>query len=236
MFGDRKTPSNSSTMTKDSPRYNIFSGDMLVSVITGAFLMSITVGFMLFFANTIIGNITLALFDLGAIVGVIVFGALLGLGRYIGVTGLEEENMIKGIIGSTISVLTYGIFGSGILTQYSTDSYFSAIVATTFITMSITIVAAMVVFRSSRSFSFAKKYSGISFVVGIVFSLIGTIFTPVLIVAFGSFLIGFLFDLIYEIWALSDSRRNPLANGLSLYIAFAGVFVHILQLALEFYE
>lgn len=233
MFGDRKTPSNSNTMTSDSPQYNILSSDMLVSITFGAILMSITLGLMLLLANTVIGELALAIFDFGAIVGVIVFGVLLTIGRYLGVTGIENENITTGIIGSTISVITYGVFGSGILTQYSSDIYASAISVAMLVTLIIAILAALVVFSSSRSFEFTKSYSGISFIVGIGFAIVGTIFSPLLILAFGCFLIGFLLDLVYEIWALSDSQRRPLTNGLTLYIAFAGVFVHILQVVLE---
>lgn len=32
---------------------------------------------------------------------------------------------------------------------------------------------------------------------------------------------------------LSGARRSPVANGIGVYVAFMGVFVHLLQLVLE---
>lgn len=236
MFGDRDTPQNNKAMTKESPKYNIFSSDMAVSIVTGSVLMVLTIGTMLAFANTFVAELVLSLYNLGAIVGVIVIGGLLSVGRHLGIKGIESNNIAIGVFGSIISVMTYGVFGAAILTQYVTDIYGPAILTTSFITMSITLVAGMIVFKSSRSFEFARKYSAVSFIAGFILSLIGTILTQVLILAFVCFFVGFILDLVYELWALSDSKRSPLTNGLTLYIAFAGVFVHILMMVLEYYS
>lgn len=45
--------------------------------------------------------------------------------------------------------------------------------------------------------------------------------------------VGGVDDLVYEIWEMVSARRKPFVNGFALYIAFTGIFVHILQIALE---
>jgi FtsH-binding integral membrane protein len=195
--------------------------------------MSLTIGGMLAVANTPIAEAVLWLYDFGLILGVLVFGGLLGLGRKYGLKGISTDDTSLAILGSGVSVLTYALFGGAILTQYATDTYFEAILLALGVTVGITILASLYVIYTSRNLQFVERYSGYSFLVGILFALIGTFLPVVSIVAFVFFLLGFLLDLVFEIWMYTDNQRTPVANGFGIYIAFAGVFVHILQIALR---
>ncbi len=94
-------------------------------------------------------------------------------------------------------------------------------------------MAAAYVYSTDKNLEHWAKYSLACFIGGFAI-LVVVIFVPELVVvAFGLFLLGFLCGLVYEIWMTSNRNRSAAANGLALYIAFAGVFVHILQLVLR---
>ncbi len=188
---------------------------------------------ILIFADTIFADAVLWLYSVGVIIGVIVIGAGLTIGRWLGIKGMTEEVYSLALVGSLISVFTYAVFGGAVVTPYNPDLYIPAIVITGGITTLITIIAALYVFKTDRNLRFLARYSGITFIAGIVAVLFGTFFQPILILGFALFLLGFLLDLVYEIWMITDGGRTPIANGFGLYIAFAGVFVHILQLVIQ---
>jgi len=226
--------------TANSPKYSIFSRSMAVSLGTGAILFTATVLAMFAFADTIVGELTLAMYSFLPILGVAIIGIGLYLGRYLGMSGFIDGNMSTAALGAGITVLTYGAFGGAVLTPYDPNLYIPATLAAAGITTLISLVAGTYVYSTNKSFEHWAKYSGGAFLVGIGAILFGS-FIPgaagglFLLVGFVAFMIGFLFDLVYEIWHMSSNSRTPLANGFGLYIAFTGIFVHILQLVLRAY-
>lgn len=218
--------------TTDSPKYDFTDKGLYASLSLGASMMALTIGGMLVVADTILGELMMTLYQY-PIVGVGVFGALLTVGRHLGIKGVKKDSTLQAAIGSVTLILAYSWFGGGILTQYDPSLYNSAILVTGVITIGITLIASAYVYSTDKDLSNWSKYSGILFIGAIVAALIGTFFAPIALAGFALALLGFIADLVYEIWMTSQQNRPAHANGIALYVAFAGVFVHVLQLVLE---
>lgn len=232
MIGDRHTE-NSSHTTKNSPNYGFFDRRTMTSMVIAGAMMLLTIAGMLATANTAPAELVLILYSTFDLLGVIVIGIFLFAGRYLGLKGIGKDNFPMALAGSVILIGTYSVFGGAILTMYSGQTYALALGITGLITVAITIIAGAYVYSRDQSFEQWAHYSGVCFIGGIVAVLLGSFFAPILILGFLLFLLGFLCDLVYEIWMTSNNNRDPKANGIALYIAFAGVFVHVLQLVLE---
>lgn len=230
--------SNSKFGTNESPNYGLLSQDMVLSLGTATGLFALTVGAMILFADTIIGSAVLALYNFLPIAGVIVVGIGLTIGRELGMDGFMSGDTTTGAIGTVITVLTYGAFGGAVLTPYDVSTYASSIVVAAGITVGISLIAGTWVMKSDRSFDGWDKKSVIPFIGGIASVLIASFLPGAIgglfgIIGFALFVIGFVIDLVYEIWAMTSGRRNPSTNGFGIYIAFTGIFVHILQMVLS---
>ncbi|MFW6015539.1 MAG: hypothetical protein ACOCRK_03815 [bacterium] len=226
---------NSGHSTKDSPVYDIFSKSMLTTIIFSGFLFLITVGGMLLIADTPLAEIAIMLFSI-PILGVIVFGALITLGRHLGIKGIGENKNSMAFIGATTLLFAYSWFGGAVLHIYEVSLYLPGILIATIITLGISIIAGLYVYSTDKDLSHWAKISQILFTIGFILALIGTFFSEIIWLAFLAMLFGFIADLVYEIWMTSNKNRTPLANGIALYIAFTGTFVHILQLVLRYLE
>lgn len=219
--------------TRESPTYELLSTDIAKSLMVAAILFATTVGAMILTADTIIGTGVLVMYDIFPPLGVAVVGIGLTAGRTLGMDGLMEDNDITGLLGILITILTYGAFGGAVLTPYNASIYTPAILVSSFITIVISLIAGAYVMSTDESLKNWKKYSSYAFTVGMISVVIGSIFSPLLLVAFISIIVGFFADLVYEIWEMTSARRSPYVNGFGLYIAFTGIFVHILQIVLE---
>lgn len=221
-------------VTRESPSYGLFSKDIAKSLLTGASLFIVTVASMILMADTAVGSLVLRLYSGFPIIGVLVIGAGLTVGRTLGMNGLMEDNDVLGVIGIAITVLTYGALGSAVLTPFSVLNYLPAIILSSGITTLISIIAGAYVLSRDKSFNSWKTYSSVAFGLGIALVAIGSLLLPsLLFVGFVLFVIGFFCDLVYEIWEMTSNQRSPIVNGFGLYIAFTGIFVHILQIVLE---
>lgn len=229
MFGDNR---ESKHVTRDSPKYDLKDKGLYATLSLGATMMALTIGGMLLFADTVLGELMQTLYTY-PIVGVAVFGALLTAGRHFGIKGVKENSTPKAVGGAVTLVLAYSWFGGGVLTSYDPSLYNSAIIITGAITIAITLIASAYVYSTDKDLSHWSRYSGYMFMGVIVTALIGTLFPPLTLLAFGLAILGFFADLVYEVWMTSRENRPAYANGIALYVAFAGVFVHILQLVLE---
>lgn len=188
---------------------------------------------MLATANTAPAEFVLSLYSTFDLLGVLVIGGLLYVGRVLGLRGIGKDSMLMALSGSGVLIGTYAVFGGAILTMYSSQIYIQGLAISGLVTVIITIIAGAYVYSRDQSFEHWARYSGFCFLGGLVAVLIGSFFAPVLIIGFILFLLGFLCDLVYEIWMTSNNNRDPKANGIALYIAFAGVFVHVLQIVLR---
>lgn len=216
----------------DSAKYGLLSKQMGITIGVASVLISVTLAMMFIFADTLVAELTLLLFSI-PIVGMIVFGLFLSGSHMLARLGMKNENLVYMISGTILTVLTYGSFGGAVLTRYATDLYISAVSITSGLTITVTIIIGLIVFGTDKSFEHYWKYTAVAFVTGVVFIFIGTFFQPLLIIGFVAVLIGFLLQLTYEIWRISENKKSPLANGFGLYVAFLGVFVHLLQIVLE---
>lgn len=231
MFGERSSVGDAHT-TGHSPVYSLVSEATVTALAVGAILMLLTVVGMLAIADTALARAGLAVFSV-PLMGAIVFGILLTGGRYLGLRGIGNGNYPLAVFGSLLSVATYAWFGGMVLTPFDPAIYEPALAITGAITVALSLLAAAYVYTSDEDLSQWATYSAVCFVAGLVALAVGIIFLPALLLGFALFLLGFLCDLVYEIWMTSNRNRSPAANGLALYIAFAGVFVHILQLVLR---
>lgn len=224
--------------THESPSYELLSGETASTLSIGAVLFVTTVGAMIIFADTIIGELVLMAYNVHPLIGVAIIGLGLGLGRKYGIKGLVEDNMLVGFLGISTTILIYGAFGGAILTPYEPSSYISVILVASAVTTVISLGAGAYVMSHDRSFAHWKSYSSYAFLSGIGGILVGS-FIPggigsfLLIGGFIAFVVGFFADLVYEIWEMVSAQRRPFINGFALYIAFTGIFVHILQIARE---
>lgn len=218
--------------TGQSPVYSLFSEATVTALAVGTILMLLTVVGMLAIADSALARAGMVVFSI-PLVGAIVFGILLTGGRYLGLRGIGNDNYPLAVAGSLLSVATYAWFGGIVLTPYDPSLYEPALAITGAITVALSLVAAAYVYTTDKDLAQWATYSAACFLGGLGALAIGIVFPPLLAVGFGLFLLGFLCDLVYEIWMTSNRNRSPAANGLALYIAFAGVFVHILQLVLR---
>lgn len=230
MFGaDRRGDTH---QRRSTPSYAAVSGEMITAVGTAALLQVLTVLAMVALANSPAAIALQGLFQT-PILGVIVVGIGLTAGRYLGMRGLAGGNLVLASVGIVLSIATYGVLGGAILSPYAPAAYAPAIGIATLITVAIAAVAAIYVYSRDAKLDHWAKYSSGFFLVGIGAAVVGTFFPPVLLLAFLCFLLGFLADLVYEIYRTGRSDRSPLVNGFGLYVAFAGIFVHVLQLVLR---
>lgn len=212
-----------------------YSGiDLGKTVAVGAGLALITILAMVAFVGTPVAGFALWAYTeaWGApFVGLVIFGVGLTAARYFGIKGVAEDNLLVAGLASLLAVVTYGAFGAMILSLYLPALWFKAITITGGITVAITLLAGLYVHRTDKDLSHFAGISGALMLVGLLAYLLYTIVNiqAIALVGFVAILIGFLFDLVYEIWATSDGQRSPVANGIAIYIAFIGVFVHILQ-------
>lgn len=225
--------SRSDAQTIESPPdYDLTDKGLVTALSVGAGLMVATIGMMLLTADTVLGGLISTIYSV-PIAGVLLFGGIISLGRYLGLKGVRDDKTVMAVLGSAILVFGYGWFGGGILHYYSADLYAPAIAVTGGITVAITLIAATVVYATDRNFEKYDQYSGYCFLGVIVGSLFGTVVPLIYLLSFGLALLGFLLNLVHEIWMTSNKNRPAYANGIGLYVAFAGVFVHILQIVLR---
>ena len=91
------------------------------------------------------------------------------------------------------------------------------------------------VFWTGRDFSSFQTYSMYAFGAALLMGFIGSFSGIFALITFGLVLIGFILDLIYEIWSMKKHPGNVYMNGMGIYIAFMGVFVQILQIVARSY-
>lgn len=170
------------------------------------------------------------------IIGVLVYGAVISAGAYLSERGIRNGNM--GMAGTGIVLLQagYGLFGGGVLgAAVDPGLYMFILAGTAIVTVLVAVAAAGLVFFTGKDFSHWRNYAGYAFLGLIGTAFIGSLAAPVLIMAFIFALSGFFLLLVYEIWEISEQPENVVRNGIAVYTAFMGLFVHILQLVVRHY-
>lgn len=203
-----------------------------IGISTGLILLNIAV--MAGVAVTPLADMVLALFST-LIVGVIVYGILLSGGTYLAEKGVKEEDMALAGTGIVLLQVGYGSFGGAILGLVPRGSFLPVLAITAGVTAGIAAAAAALVYGTGRDFSSYRRYATYLFIGVLLTALVGTFAPAVALLAFVLALLGFLALLVYEIWETRKSPDKVLLNGVGIYNAFMGVFVHILRIVAELY-
>ncbi|SIR65012.1 hypothetical protein [Natronorubrum thiooxidans] len=207
-----------------------------VRVIGGATgLMTITVALMYVFAVTPLAVVNDYLFAF-PIIGVVVYGAAIMGGELIAERGVTNGDMGVAFIGMAVLQLAFGIFGAGIISFVPQETQLLVLGMTAVITALLTALVSGYVYARSRTFEHWGRFANYAFLGGIGVILVGTFVLQVLLlVGFVLIFLGFLLRLGYEIWQVRDQRNASVAlQTIGVYIAVAGVFVHVLQLVMRY--
>lgn len=214
------------------------SNEIVTSVAVAGGLFTVTVGLMIGFAGTTLAELLLEAYELHPALGVLVVGIPLTIGNIAGRMGLKDGNTLTSFVGVSVTGLTYGVFGAAVLTLFETSTYFTAILSATIITMIIGLIAGAYVLNTERAFYGWDSLAGNVFIGGFLIVLIagflpGILGTAGIMLGFTAFLAGFIIDMVFEIWELTNNYHSAVKNGFGLYVAFTGVFVHVLQVVLQ---
>ncbi len=205
-------------------------------VIGGAsLLMAINVMLMYLIVLTPLQQVNEFLFAI-PIVGVLVYGAAIMGGEIVAERGVKGGDMGIAFVGMVILQLAFGIFGAGVLRFVPREIHLEVLGVTAIVTALMTAVIAGYVYARSTTFEHWGRYSTYSFLGGVGAILVGTFVQPVLVVGFVLIFLGFLLRLGYEIWEVRDKRDASIGlQTIGVYIAVAGVFVHVLQLVMRYF-
>ncbi|APX98015.1 hypothetical protein [Natronorubrum daqingense] len=206
-----------------------------VQVIGGAsILMAINIVLMYVITETPLAQVNDYLFA-APILGVIVYGVAIMGGELIAERGVKGGDMGIAFVGMVVLQLVFGIFGAGVLRFAPPETHLTILGITAVVTALMTAVISGYVYARSKTFENWGTYSMVGFIGGVVAILIGTFVPAVLPIGFVLIFLGFLFRLGYEIWQVRDHRNASVAlQTIGVYIAVAGVFVHVLQLVMRY--
>ena len=196
-----------------------------------AALIGVNVVLMYLVASTPLSAINDLVFSV-PILGLIIYGAALTGGSMLAERGLEGGSMTMAALGTGLLQGAYALFGGGILSMIAADLRAVALAVTLVITLGMTVGLAGYVYLRNREFDHWGRWSLGAFIIGAVLVAVGSVFTVVLIGGFAFIFLGFTFRLGYEIWQVKAtySPERSLNHALGIYVAFTGVFVHVLQL------
>ncbi|WP_265108995.1 hypothetical protein [Halosolutus halophilus] len=207
-----------------------------VQVIGGASaLMAINVALMYVIVTTPLRDVNEYLFGVAPIVGVLVYGVAIMAGEFVAERGVKNGDTGIAFVGMVILQLAFGVFGAGVLRFAPRDTHLTILGVTAIVTALLTALISGYVYARSKTFESWGRYANFSFIGGIVAILVGTFVQPALLVGFVLIFLGFLLRLGYEIWQVRDQRDASIGlQTIGVYIAVAGVFVHVLQLVLRY--
>ncbi|WP_222916809.1 hypothetical protein [Natrinema sp. SYSU A 869] len=198
-------------------------------------LMAINVLLMYVLVVTPLATVNDYLFSF-PIVGAIAYGAAIMGGQLVAERGVEGGDMGIAFVGMVILQLAFGIFGAGVLRFAPRESQLTILAVTAVVVAVLTAVISAYVYARSKTFEHWGSYANYAFIGGIVAILIGTFVAPVLLLGFVLIFLGFLLRLGWEIWKVRDQRSESVAlQTIGVYIAVAGVFVHVLQLVMRYF-
>ncbi|MDZ7745657.1 MAG: hypothetical protein U5K28_03705 [Halobacteriales archaeon] len=169
------------------------------------------------------------------IVGSLVYGAVITVGELLAERGFKNNTTPLALVGVLLLETGFALFGGGVLSFVAVDARVLVLGVTGVITTAMTAGIGIYVYaRSETDFDHYGRIATGAFLVGLVAILAGSFVSAALLVGFAAILIGFLFRLGYEMWEIRENRgRNVPMQAIGLYVAVAGVFVHILQLVIR---
>jgi len=224
--------------TETSPSYEIGGSAFVTAILTAFVLIVGNIAAMWYLGQTQAADFMVWVYTeapFAPFTGLVVFGASLTAGRYFGLKSLSNDNLLFAGAMVLLVEVTYAVFGAGVLSMYSSDLWGPALALSFVVVAGYTVAVTAMVYSTDKSFESWGGYAGGAFLLGIVLVLFQTMlgWTVLGQLAIAAFLIGFMLDLVFEVWQTSSRGRRPLANGMAVYVAFMGVFVHVLQFALQ---
>ena len=197
-------------------------------------LMAINVLLMYAIVTTPLAQVNEYLFA-APIIGAVVYGAAIMAGQYVAERGIEGGDMGIAFVGMVLLQLAFGIFGAGVLRFAPRGTHLTILGITAVVVALMTAAISGYVYARSKTFESWGTYATYAFLGGLAAILIGTFVQPVLLAGFVLIFLGFLLRLGYEIWQVRDHRNASVAlQTIGVYIAVAGVFVHVLQLVMRY--
>ena len=204
-------------------------------VIAGAsVLMAINVALMYVVVETPLQQVNEYLFAV-PIIGVLVYGAAIMVGELVAERGVKNGDLGVAFIGMLVLQLAFGVFGGGVLRFAPRELHLTILGVTAIVVALVTAVIATYVYARSTSFDRWSTYANVAFIGGVIAIAVGTFVAPVLLAGFVLIFLGFLLRLGWEIWRVREHRSASVAlQTIGVYIAVAGVFVHVLQLVMRY--
>lgn len=217
-------------MKGSNVKYSPYSYEIGLSIGIAGALFTATFTSMVVLSNTVVADAVIWLYDFSLIIGVAVFGGLLTLSVNLAEESLKspfsEETFVS--IGVISTVITYSVFGAGILGMYG-GGYNTGLLYGLIVSLLIGCIVGFVVFATDWSFGVFELYSSVMFLAGAMFVILQYFVDPLVYIAFVLFVLGFIAEFVFRVWEMSSKRQSPVLNGFGLYIAFTGIFVHIIQ-------
>lgn len=211
----------------------LLSGREWKAIGGGAALMTLNVLLMYVFVATPLAAVNELLFSI-PIVGVLIYGAAIYAGESLAEKGVEAGNVGLALGGVAILQLAFGTFGAGILSFASRGAQLTILGITAVIVAIMTAGIGTYVYARSIDFDHYSTWSTYAFLGGLVAVLVGSFVTPVLLLGFVLIFAGFILRLGWEIWRIRDARVQAVSlQAIGLYVAVAGVFVHVLQIVVR---
>ncbi|SDR38161.1 hypothetical protein [Natronobacterium texcoconense] len=200
-------------------------------------LMAINVLLMYVFLATPLAAVNDVLFGAAPILGVLVYGAAIFVGELIAERGVKGGDMGTAFAGMVILQLAFGVFGAGVLRFAPPESQLAILGVTAIVTAIMTAIITGYVYARSATFEHWGTFANFAFIGGVVVIAIGSFVLPILLLlGFVLIFLGFMLRLGYEIWQVRDHRNASTAlQTIGVYIAVAGVFVHVLQLVMRYF-
>ena len=194
-------------------------------------LISANLVLMYLVASTPLSALNSVLFQV-PILGLLVYGAALTGGSILAERGLERDSMGIAVAGIVLLQGAYALFGGGILAAIAAGSRIAALGVTLVVTLGMTLAIGGYVYLRDREFDHWGRWSLGAFIVGALLVAVGSLFPIVLLGGFVFIFLGFTLRLGYEIWHVRSSYApdRSLIHALGIYVAFTGVFVHVLQI------
>ncbi|MBP1986017.1 hypothetical protein [Halolamina salifodinae] len=155
-------------------------------------------------------------------------------GEILAERGFEQDSMPTAMAGVVILKLAFGAFGGGVLSYLSEGARIPALAITGVVVVAMTaLIGGYVYLRSGTQFDHYSRWATYAFLAGLGALLLASFVPVVGIAAFALIFTGFLLRLGYEMWQVRESRGRPAMQSVGLYVAVAGVFVHVLQIVIR---
>lgn len=196
-------------------------------------LMLLNVLLMYIAAATPLAAVNRIVFSI-PIVGALVYGALITGGQLIAERGFENDSMGMAVAGVVVLEVAFAAFGGGVLSFLSEGVRVTALAITGVVVVAMTaLIGTYVYLRSGTQFDHYGRWATYAFLAGLGGVLLASFLPIAGIAAFALIFVGFLLRLGYEMWQIRERRGRPAMQSVGLYVAVAGVFVHVLQMVVR---